>query len=101
MRALDKHIDTDHRRLGMQLQILSDLHLEVAHSDGESHKGPYEYDLPAAREVLVLLGDVERTIGDGLFDWLRLQLHKFERVLFVAGNHGESSGSADYPRLPD
>lgn len=64
----------------MALQILSDLHLET----------PASYDLfhiPAQAPYLVLLGDIGNVKDDGFFEFIETQLHKFQIVFFLLGNH--------------
>ena len=73
----------------MQIQLLSDLHLEIE----RSYKGPgkelYHFEFPKNAECLALLGDTGCTAHEELFDWLRGQMERFETILFVAGNHGK------------
>ncbi|KIM48703.1 hypothetical protein M413DRAFT_84237 [Hebeloma cylindrosporum] len=64
-------------------QLLSDLHLEVERGSTP----PYIFDFPVAAPNLALLGDIGWTRDDRLFEWLELQLSRFERVFFVIGNH--------------
>lgn len=71
----------------MKIQLLSDLHLESRCPVAEFGEG--FHDFPVAAENLALLGDVGCTVQDSMFDWLRTQLPRFERIFFVAGNHGE------------
>ncbi|GJE99490.1 metallophosphatase domain-containing protein [Phanerochaete sordida] len=77
----------------MQIQLLSDLHLERDRAHAEHSKESYHYDIPAAAPYLALLGDIGCTVHEELFDWLRAQLQRFEKVLYVAGNH-EPYGSS-------
>lgn len=72
-----------------RLQLLSDLHLEIERGDTPL----YTYDFPQTAPNLALLGDVGWTRDDRLFDWLDIQLARFERVFFVPGNH-EPYGSS-------
>ena len=72
----------------MKIQLLSDLHLECERPNAEEGKEFYHYTLPVAAEYLALLGDVGCTFQEELFVWLRAQLPKFEKIFFVAGNHG-------------
>lgn len=64
----------------MQLQILSDLHLEA----------PVEYGVftitPKA-PFLALLGDIGNVKDAGFFEFLRQQLANFQVVFLVLGNH--------------
>lgn len=75
----------------MHIQILSDLHLEVERPSARSGEEFYSYDVSVQSNTLALLGDIGWTMHDQLFDWLKLQLRKFELVFFVGGNHGSSS----------
>lgn len=77
----------------MQIQILSDLHLEFERQGSTLRREFYHYDIPVQAEYLALLGDIGCTIDDRLFDWLRVQLRLFKVIFFVSGNHG-LSGSA-------
>lgn len=57
----------------MQIQILSDLHLEIERQGVGSEPEcdlVYGYDFPAKAETLALLGDIGWTIEPRLFDWL-------------------------------
>lgn len=74
----------------MQIQLLSDLHLEIERSSGDPGKKLYHYNFPAIAECLALLGDTGCTTDEGVFGWLRVQLTKYKVILFVAGNHGTS-----------
>jgi len=49
---------------------------------------PYIFDFPVTAPKLALLGDIGSTRDERLFEWLELQLSRFERVFFVIGNHG-------------
>ncbi|KAJ9287203.1 hypothetical protein DTO021C3_5121 [Paecilomyces variotii] len=64
----------------IQIQILSDLHLET----------PPAYDIftivPKA-PFLALLGDIGYVKDDGFFDFIRTQLQRFRVVFLVLGNH--------------
>lgn len=70
----------------VQLQILSDLHLEA----------PAAYDIftitPTA-PYLALLGDIGYVKDEGFFEFLRKQLANFQIVFLVLGNH-EPYGSS-------
>ncbi|KAF8912094.1 Ser/Thr protein phosphatase superfamily protein [Gymnopilus junonius] len=66
------------------LQILSDLHIEIERS---SEASLYTYDFPAIAPNIALLGDIGWSCDDRLFDWLRAQLERFERLFFLVGNH--------------
>lgn len=67
----------------MQIQILSDLHLDPLRPDD-----PYTYDIPVCAEYLALLGDTGRTCDERLFKWLDVQLTKFRIVFYLSGNNG-------------
>lgn len=64
----------------IQIQILSDLHLET----------PSAYDIftinPKA-PFLALLGDIGYVKDDGFFEFIRTQLQRFHVVFLVLGNH--------------
>ncbi|KAH7101866.1 Ser/Thr protein phosphatase protein [Auriculariales sp. MPI-PUGE-AT-0066] len=66
-----------------QLQIMSDLHLEMERGSHEL----YNYDIQPQASTLILLGDIGYTISDELFTWFEQQLLKFVTVVFVPGNH--------------
>ena len=72
-----------------QIQIISDLHLEIERQDHPL----YIYDFPLCAPNLALLGDIGWTRDERLFQWLETQLLRFKRVFMVAGNH-EPYGSA-------
>jgi hypothetical protein len=69
--------------LMQHFQLLSDLHLEVERGS----TSPYAFDFPVTALNLALLGDIGWTRDERLFEWLELQLSRFERVFFVIGNH--------------
>ncbi|KAJ3551208.1 hypothetical protein NM688_g4841 [Phlebia brevispora] len=71
----------------MQIQILSDLHLEVERANAPAGKEFYHYDIPVHCDNLALLGDIGWTMQDELFGWLKIQLQRFKTVFFVGGNH--------------
>ncbi|KAH0581699.1 hypothetical protein J132_00641 [Termitomyces sp. J132] len=71
----------------MQIQILSDLHLEIERPSSTLGREFYYYDIPVRAEHLALLGDIGWTIDDRLFEWLEAQLKLFKTVFFVSGNH--------------
>lgn len=68
----------------MQVQIVSDLHLELE----RPRKSPYQYDLPVKAPNLVLLGNTGCTVDEKLFVWLKAQLTKFRIIFYVSGNKG-------------
>ncbi|KAF7592039.1 hypothetical protein BBP40_000762 [Aspergillus hancockii] len=61
-------------------QILSDLHLEAPEAYNV-------FDIPPQTTYLALLGDIGNVKDDGLFTFLEAQLHKFQIVFFLLGNH--------------
>jgi len=68
------------------IQIISDLHLEIERPS--PHDQPlYIYGFPVCAPNLALLGDIGWTRDERLFQWLEIQLSRFERVFMVAGNH--------------
>jgi Calcineurin-like phosphoesterase len=72
--------------MAVQLQILSDLHLEA----------PAAYDvykIPPRAPYLALLGDIGDSRSVGLIDFIAQQLTKFQIVFFVLGNHEPYHGS--------
>ncbi|KAI0785939.1 Ser/Thr protein phosphatase protein [Abortiporus biennis] len=71
----------------VQLQIVSDLHLEIERSPAPRGKEFYHFDVPVCAPHLALLGDIGWTLQDDLFSWLKVQLNLFETVFFVSGNH--------------
>ncbi|KAH0579970.1 hypothetical protein H2248_002790 [Termitomyces sp. 'cryptogamus'] len=71
----------------MQIQILSDLHLEIERPNSTPGREFYHYDIPVQAPHLALLGDIGWTIDDRLFEWLESQLKRFETIFFVSGNH--------------
>lgn len=73
----------------MQIQIVSDLHLEIERLCAPRGQEFYFYSIPVQCEHLALLGDIGCTVHDQLFAWLRVQLKSFKTVFFLAGNHGE------------
>jgi len=83
-----------------RVELLSDIHLEHNQGHGTSL---YQYDFPVMADDLALLGDIGNTKDDGLFEWLDLQLMRFRRVFFVAGNHEPYGSTLDesHKRLSD
>ena len=71
------------------IQVMSDLHLEYSfHCPGNSTVAGYEaFDCKPCAPVLALLGDVGLVSQNGLFVFLRRQLLKYEKILYVMGNH--------------
>ena len=64
----------------VEIQILSDLHLESP--------AAYDvFDITPTAEYLALLGDIGYTKDAGLIDFLRKQLPKYKTTFFVMGNH--------------
>lgn len=66
-----------------RVQIMSDLHLEVA----RYNRTPYDFDFTACAPNLALLGDIGLTKDDRLFLFLDVQCSRFDRVFFVLGHH--------------
>ncbi|EJT99603.1 hypothetical protein DACRYDRAFT_55626, partial [Dacryopinax primogenitus] len=79
--------------------LLSDAHLEL----GQPDEPAYTYDFPVMAEDVALLGDMGHTISDGLFEWFDVQLTRFRRVFYLAGNHEayEWSLEESHKRLQD
>ena len=72
--------------MAVQLQVLSDLHLETPVA--------YDvYDVPARAPYLALLGDIGDSKTSGLTNFLAQQLSNFEKVFFLLGNHEPYYGS--------
>lgn len=71
----------------MQVQIVSDLHLELE----RPRKGAYQYELPVKAPNLVLIGNTGCTVDEKLFVWLKAQLTKFRLIFYVSGNKGAFS----------
>ncbi|EIM86675.1 Ser/Thr protein phosphatase protein [Stereum hirsutum FP-91666 SS1] len=81
----------------MQIQILSDLHLEIERpSRTEPGQEFYHYDsIPVKAETLALLGDIGWTVEPRLFEWLESQLKRFTTIFFVSGNHEPYRSTVD------
>jgi len=62
-----------------QLQILSDLHIEMG------HQGNFEFE--AVAPYLALLGDIGQPKRSNYAAFLRTQADRFKKVFVVAGNH--------------
>ncbi|KAF7789628.1 hypothetical protein EIP86_000574 [Pleurotus ostreatoroseus] len=73
--------------MSVQIQILSDLHLEIERPNAAPGQEFYHFDVPARAEILALLGDIGCTVHEQLFDWLKVQLRQFKTVIFLSGNH--------------
>ncbi|KZT53610.1 hypothetical protein CALCODRAFT_457799 [Calocera cornea HHB12733] len=84
----------------LRIQLLSDVHLEHDQGPGTSK---YAYDFPVVADDLALLGDIGNTKDEELFGWIDLQLTRFKRVFYLAGNHEPYGWSLDesYARLSD
>ncbi|GJJ10809.1 hypothetical protein Clacol_005037 [Clathrus columnatus] len=67
----------------MDIQLLSDIHLEM----NRGGHPLYVFDFPVCAPNLALLGDIGWARDPRLFEWLNLQLTRFERVFFILGNH--------------
>lgn len=64
-----------------QVQIMSDLHLEV----GQQYQ---TFDFPVAGKWLILAGDIGRLIDyEGYRTFLERQIERYEKVALVLGNH--------------
>ncbi|KAK6527003.1 hypothetical protein TWF281_010199 [Arthrobotrys megalospora] len=64
----------------VQIQVVSDLHLEAAFQ--------YDaYELDPTAPYLALLGDIGNTRDPGLLRFLKQMLRQYELVFYVAGNH--------------
>ncbi|KAG5914283.1 hypothetical protein E4U53_004669 [Claviceps sorghi] len=64
-----------------QVQLLSDLHLEI----GEQYSS---YTFPASAPFLLLAGDIGRLIDyDGYRQFLEAQVCRYKKVFLVLGNH--------------
>jgi len=85
---------------GFRVQLLSDVHLEHDQGPGTAK---YTYDFPVEAEDLALLGDIGNTKDEELFEWLDLQLTRFQRVFYLAGNHEPYGWSLEqsHKRLSD
>jgi len=77
------------------IQVMSDLHLEFTfRGPGNSGIAGYNaFDCKPCATVLALLGDIGLVSHEGLFVFLRRQLLKYEKILYVMGNHEFYSGS--------
>ncbi|KAI6507435.1 hypothetical protein MCOR04_001158 [Pyricularia oryzae] len=67
----------------VQLQIMSDLHLETP----KMLPMYGDFTIPSLCPHLALLGDIGSVWDERLFTFLRAQLLQFETVFFVMGNH--------------
>ncbi|CAK4032215.1 ser Thr phosphatase [Lecanosticta acicola] len=63
----------------VELQIMSDLHLETHPS--------YDFNFPRAAPYLALLGDIGHVEKEGLLNFLERQLSRYLVVFFLFGNH--------------
>ncbi|CEP01489.1 unnamed protein product (mitochondrion) [Plasmodiophora brassicae] len=94
----------------MQVQVCSDLHLEVWRGTSWPRKLVWELMIKPAAPYLALVGDITtpgifRIVGaesdvDNLAAFLRWLSRRFVRVFFVIGNHELFSKSRRYPSLP-
>lgn len=64
----------------LQVQILSDLHLEAPSAYDN-------YEIPPKAPILALLGDIGQACDPGWIEFLERQLSIFHTVLLVLGNH--------------
>jgi len=84
-----------HSGCAFPIQVVSDLHLEFSfRGQGNSTMAGYDaFDCKPCSPVLALLGDIGLVSHEGLFVFLRRQLLKYEKILYVMGNHEFYSGS--------
>lgn len=76
--------------LGVPIQIMSDLHLELFFPRSGSigvQPGYTVFECTPSARVLALLGDIGLAAHGGLYDFLERQLHKYRHILYVIGNH--------------
>lgn len=73
------------------IQVMSDLHLETPKFLPMYNEFQFE---PRAKH-LALLGDIGIAVDDSLFDFLTRQLHQFEVIFYVLGNHERYSSRYD------
>ncbi|VUC21059.1 unnamed protein product [Clonostachys rosea] len=70
-----------HSPAGVRVQVLSDLHLEVADQYAT-------YTFPVAAPFLLLAGDIGRLIDyDSYLKFLVAQVSRFDKVFLILGNH--------------
>jgi len=67
----------------VQLQIMSDLHLETP----KARPSYEEFEIQPECHCLALLGDIGNVSDPRLFDFFNRQLQQFETVLYLLGNH--------------
>lgn len=67
----------------LRIQVASDLHIEFY----DKNRSPPNFLIEPRAPILALLGDVGLACTDQLRDFLHAQADRFERVLFVPGNH--------------
>lgn len=83
----DPDVSTHEQRSNKNLrfQIVSDLHLERYLKDDQYH---CPFEITQSAPILILAGDIGRFCDRiALYGFLRAQCEKFERVVFVLGNH--------------
>lgn len=68
----------------VRIQIVSDLHIEFY--DASTTKD-LDFLITPQAPILALLGDIGYACSDQLRDFLHSQCDRFEKVLFLAGNH--------------
>lgn len=73
------------------IQVMSDLHLETPKFLPMYH----EFQIEPRAKYLALLGDIGIAADDSLFDFLTRQLHRFEVIFYVLGNHEPYSSTYD------
>ena len=71
------------------IQVMSDLHLEykLCGPGNTTVAGYNAFDCEPCAAVLALLGDIGLASHNGLLVYLRRQLLKYEKILYVMGNH--------------
>ncbi len=69
----------------VDFQIMSDLHLETPLARPAYSEFPAR--ITPQRPYLALLGDIGYACDNGLFEFLEDQLHHFQIVFFLLGNH--------------
>ncbi|KAK6508400.1 hypothetical protein TWF506_010493 [Arthrobotrys conoides] len=72
----------------VQIQVVSDLHLESGFEYNT-------YELFPVAPYLALIGDIGNTRDAGLFDFLKRMLKQYELVFYIAGNHEPYHSSWD------
>lgn len=73
------------------IQVMSDLHLETPKFLPMYN----EFQIEPRAKYLALLGDIGIAADDSLFGFLTRQLHRFEVIFYVLGNHEPYSSRCD------